>query len=309
MPKHRKPPRKPAPTVRVAATESTISPDSLQRMGTLLVVQGAQVDLGRHMLCNHPIVIGRDEEADFALSDGSISRAHCCVRIAESGDHYRVVDLGSTNGTTLNGTIIGESLRIKTGDKIFLGSSVLRFSYSDSVDIEYYSQVEELVHTDSLTGLDTQKQYESIFEVVARQAVSDSSPLSVAVIDMDGLKGINDQYGHQLGSFAITETAKLIRAVMQDHGHLARFGGDEFVACFPTLGHQDTISLADELHKEMAAHDFTREGVTIHPTLSIGVSTYPDHGGPEQLFKAADDALYRAKRGGKNRTEGARAEK
>lgn len=307
MPKQRKPPRKPAATVRVAATPRDLSPESLQRMGTLLVVQGAQVDLGRHMLCDHPIVIGRDENIDFALNDGSISRAHCCVQLSESGDHYVVVDLNSTNGTTLNGSPIEESLSIKTGDKIFLGSSVLRFSYSDAMDIEYYSQVEEMVHTDSLTGLDTQRQYNSIFEVLSRQAITDQSSLTVVVIDMDGLKQINDQHGHQLGSFAIIETAKLIAATMQDFGHLARFGGDEFVACFPAMLHEDALELAEELRVAVVEHDFTRNGVTIHPTLSIGIATYPDHGPPDELFKTADDALYCAKRGGKNRIESAKS--
>ncbi len=305
MPKRRKPARKPAATVRVMATACPPSQEDLRRMGSLLVVQGAQVDLGRHMLCDHPIVIGRDERVDFSLNDGSISRAHCRVEVSENGLDYVIVDLGSTNGTTLNGAMIEERLPLHTGDKIFLGSSVLRFSYSDSVDIKYYSQVEEMVHTDSLTGLDTRLQYESIFDVVSNQATAESTLLTVLVMDLDGLKDINDAHGHEVGSFAIVEVAKLIRKVMLPFGHLARFGGDEFVACFPGLDNREGIELGERLRCEIEKHRFLRDTIVIHPTLSIGVATFPENGFPPQLFKAADDALYRAKRSGKNRVESA----
>jgi diguanylate cyclase (GGDEF)-like protein len=306
MPKNRKPARKMAATLRVASVPSEMPQKSLRRFGSLLVVQGAEIDLGRHVVCDHPIIIGRDERVDLSLNDGSISRAHCSVeRDPESGD-YVLVDLGSTNGTTLNGKRVKDRIPLDSGDKIFLGSSVIRFSKSDEVDLEYQNRLEEMVSTDALTGLVTKRQYDSIFEVVSDQARAQESALTVFVMDMDGLKQINDTHGHEMGSFAISETGKLVREVLDPHGHLARFGGDEFVACFPLLEYSRALELAEELRKRVDDHRFCMDGIEVHPTLSIGVATYPSHiGDPADLFKAADEALYRAKRAGKNRVEGA----
>src|SRR5687768_2134660 len=151
MPKTRKMPRKPAETVRVAS----FMPDRIaaggEQTGSLLVVQGAEIDLGRHVMCDRPITIGRDERADLSLSDGSISRAHCMVERSESGG-YLLVDLGSTNGTLLNGERVHDRVPLTSGDKIFLGASVIRFAYSDQLDLQFHSRLEEMVSVDPLTG-------------------------------------------------------------------------------------------------------------------------------------------------------------
>ncbi len=306
MPKNRKPARKPAATLRVVSAVPPMQQEDLLRMGSLLVVQGAEVDLGKHMLCDHPIIIGRDERVDFSLSDGSISRAHCSVERAATDSGYELVDLDSTNGTTLNGKRVVGRIPIEAGDKIFLGSSVLRFAFADAVDVQYHERVEELVQTDGLTGLDTKRQYDAVFEVLSSQAVDEEAKLSVAVMDLDGLKAINDEHGHEMGSYAIKEVAGLIQQIMDAYGHLARFGGDEFVCCFPNVDHELAIELSEELRAAVEAHDFCHDDATVHPTLCVGVATYPDNvSDPSLLFKAADDALYRAKRAGKNRVESA----
>tara|TARA_R110002096_G_scaffold434832_5_gene658237 strand:- start:39783 stop:40721 length:939 start_codon:yes stop_codon:yes gene_type:complete len=306
MPKKRKPDRTPAATLRVVSMQNETPPPDLRRMGSLLVVQGAEVDLGQHMLCDHPIIIGRDERVDFSLSDGSISRAHCSVERAEDQTGYVLIDLDSTNGTTLNGKQVKGRIALETGDKIFLGSSVLRFAFSDQVDVQYHSRVEELVQTDALTGLDTKRQYDAVFDVVAKQAAREGSQIAVAVMDLDGLKAINDTHGHEMGSFAIREVATLIQECMENYGHLARFGGDEFVCCFPSIDHEVAVELAEELRAAVESHDFSCDGIRVHPTICVGVASYPEHvENPAALFKAADDALYRAKRSGKNRVESA----
>lgn len=280
--------------------------EDLLRMGSLLVVQGAEADIGKHMLCDHPIIIGRDERVDFSLSDGSISRAHCSVERATDDSGYELVDLDSTNGTTLNGLRVVGRRPIEAGDKIFLGSSVLRFAFADAMDVQYHERVEELVQTDGLTGLDTKRQYDAVFSVVSNQAVGEEGLLSVLVMDLDGLKAINDTHGHEMGSYAIQEVATLIRDIMDTYGHLARFGGDEFVCCFPNVDHELALHLSEELRCAVEQHVFCQNGVTVKPTICIGVSTFPDHvSEPSLLFKAADDALYRAKRAGKNRVESA----
>ncbi|MBT8491540.1 MAG: diguanylate cyclase [Deltaproteobacteria bacterium] len=302
MPKNRKPEkRKLAKTLPVNVVQGLHDVEQ-KRSGWLLVVQGAEVDLGRHVLCDHPITVGRDPDVDLPLSDGSISRAHCSIERDPETGRYVVVDLGSTNGTTVNGTTVKGRLALTEGDKVFLGASVLRFSFADAVDLQYQERVEEMVTTDPLTGLATKRQYDSTFSAAAQRAERDGSPLTVLVADMDGLKQINDTHGHEMGGFAITEIATLMKKVFGSHGELCRFGGDEFVGCFPGLDREQARSLADRLRLDINDHHFTRGGIEVSPTISVGLATYPgDTSEPNELFTIADRAMYKAKRRGRNR--------
>ena len=272
-----------------------------KRIGSLVVVQGAEADLGRHVLCDRPITIGRDVGAELPLSDGSTSRQHCRVLRDETTSHYVLLDLGSRNGTQLNGRAIHDKFPLADGDKIFLGSSVVKFSVADGVDLKYQSKVEELVSTDALTGLTSKRQYDATFEVMAQQATAQGTPLSVLVMDMDGLKQINDSHGHEMGGFAIVEVSGIIRAQLEAHGLLCRYGGDEFVGCFPGIDRELARELAEKLRVAVDDHQFRKGDIVVEPKLSIGVATYPlDVEDPTELFAIADRALYKAKRAGRN---------
>src|SRR5262249_42389356 len=121
--------RRPAKTVRVQSDSRELQQVS-ERFAMLLVVQGAEVDLGTQVLCDEPVTIGRDADIELPLRDGSISRRHCRVTRADDGS-YLLSDLGSTNGTRLNGTRIKAPVALADGDKIFLGSTIVKFGYAD----------------------------------------------------------------------------------------------------------------------------------------------------------------------------------
>ena len=273
----------------------------MRRVASLLVVRGAEVDLGRHIVCDHPITIGRDDVAELALSDGSISRRHCRVeRDSESG-RYILVDLGSTNGTRVNGTRVDKKVPLAAGDKIFLGASVIRFAYADSVDIQYQARVEELVSTDPLTGLTVRRKYDPAYAALIEQSRHDDEPLTLMVLDMDGLKEINDTHGHDVGCYTIVEVSFIVRDILETHGLLCRFGGDEFVACLPGVGREHALKLAEGVRDRVERHNFVKDGLRVEPTISIGVAEFPtDAPDPAGLFACADKALYAAKRRGRN---------
>ena len=299
MPKRRKETRKGADTVRVPSLESY---KSGERVGSLLVVQGAEIDLGRHVMVDRPTAIGRDDAAGLALSDGSISRRHCRVERDAEANIYVVVDLGSTNGTVVNGRRIEDRYPLREGDKIFLGASVVKFSYSDWVDLEYQSRVETLVSTDALTGLASRRQYEVSFAAMAERAEAEESLLTVVVMDMDGLKSINDTHGHHMGGFAICEVAAMVREVFEPHGLVCRYGGDEFVVCLPGVTRPRAAAMAEQLRRRVEKACFVKDAIEVRATVSIGLATFPgDCEGPLQLFTIADRALYRSKREGRNR--------
>lgn len=300
MPKRRRHyPGAPAETVRVPTTDDS-GRIIEQRTATLIVIQGAEYDLGRHVRCERPVTIGRDVNVELPLSDGSISRRHCTIERLGPGA-YQLVDLGSTNGTRIGGRRVHNTSPLCEGDKIFVGASAIRFSYHDALDIEFHDRLEELYTTDALTGMVTKRQYDAAFEAVADRARAASAPLSLLVMDMDGLKQVNDSHGHEMGGFVIAETAALIRAAIDDCGIVCRFGGDEFVACLPGIALPEAEAIAEAVRAAVESHAFVHDGIEVAPTLSVGVAGYPVHvDDPTILFAAADRALYAAKRAGKN---------
>jgi diguanylate cyclase (GGDEF)-like protein len=128
------------------------------------------------------------------------------------------------------------------------------------------------------------------------------STLSLIVMDMDGVKAINDTHGHAMGAFAIGETGGIIAAHVRRRGFATRFGGDEFAAAFLGTSKAEAVTIAEAIRVAVGEHVYEREGVRVRPGLSCGVATLPDDAGDaERLFQAADQAMYRAKRAGKNR--------
>src|SRR5688572_11306289 len=234
--------RRPAETIEFSAEDIPDVERIPRRFAAWLVVQGAEADLGPHVLCDRPVTLGRDPDVELPLRDGSISRKHCRVERDQESGRYVLHDLGSTNGTRVNGTRVGDKVPLAEGDKIFLGASVVKFGYADGFDVEYQAKLETLVNADALTGLLAKRKFDAAFQNAVHLARQAGSPLSVLVMDMDGLKLINDTYGHDMGGFAITETASLIRGVIRPHGESCRFGGDEFISYL--VGHDKGAATA-----------------------------------------------------------------
>ena len=301
MPKNKQ--RKVAETIRFAHAEGAGEDfaRTARRMAALVVVQGDELDLGLHVVCDRPVTIGRDADIELPLRDGSISRKHCVIERDEESGRWVCRDLGSTNGTRVNGVRMREAVPLAEGDKIFLGASVVKFSYHDAFDVDYHAKLESMVQTDALTGLLSKRGFDSAYAHAVERARAEGQPLGVLVMDMDGLKQINDTHGHEMGGFAIREVAGVLRAVVGSRGETCRYGGDEFMSCLPGLDKAAAQSLGEEIRAAVARHVFDKDGVRVAPTLSIGVAAFPEDGdSTDELFRAADRALYRAKRAGKN---------
>ena len=128
------------------------------------------------------------------------------------------------------------------------------------------------------------------------------APLAVMMLDLDGLKRINDSHGHPVGAHTIAEVGKIIGQVLSQHGAACRFGGDEFAAFLPNISKRDGAKLGETIRALVAGHRFEKDGVVVRPTISIGVSAFPDDGAlADVLLRKADEALYRAKKGGRDR--------
>lgn len=267
------------------------------RRPALVVMSGNE--LGTRKRVGGNATIGRDPTNELVLSDAGISWRH--ARLEDRGDAWALVDLGSTNGTMLNGEKRAEAI-LAHGDRIVLGRTVLRFELMDRLEQQYDDELQRLLHIDDLSGLYVRRRFDAELARLVEAGRSARLPVALLVMDMDGIKAINDRHGHLFGAYTIGETGRLIGRVVGERGIGSRFGGDEFCAALPGLDTAAGVVVAEEIRAAVGAHRYEREGVVLQPGISIGVASSPaDAGDAEALFQRADKALYRAKQGGKNR--------
>jgi diguanylate cyclase (GGDEF)-like protein len=159
----------------------------------------------------------------------------------------------------------------------------------------------ELAGTDSLTGLANRMQLEQDFRRLRGAAKRHKLPMSVAVLDLDHFKQINDNYGHDVGDLALIHAADIFSARARESDLLARLGGEEFVIVMINCEKQDCIKQVDALRRRFVASPLQVEDETIPLTFSAGVSIYGDEGEDfDALVKVADQRLYQAKAQGRN---------
>jgi diguanylate cyclase (GGDEF)-like protein/PAS domain S-box-containing protein len=155
---------------------------------------------------------------------------------------------------------------------------------------------------DSLTGLFNRR---FLQESLARElslAIRSGTCMALVVIDLDNFKVVNDQYGHAAGDRVLQAVARLLHTGTRTGDVLCRYGGEEFVVVLPTASASDALRRAERWRSDVERLSVEYEGAEIHVTLSAGVSAYPSCGDDAGvIFRAADRALYDAKREGRNR--------
>jgi two-component system cell cycle response regulator len=258
------------------------------------------------------VTIGRAIEADVRLNDSRASRLH--ARITSELDPttntttYRITDLGSTNGTLVNGELITDA-SLNDGDKIVIGDQLFRFDLLDEIDREFQQQIHRLIAHDELTGLLTSKSFFSELRREAARAEAESRPFCVLMMDLDYFKEVNDTYGHLVGSKTLEIMGRVIKEALRAGDVASRFGGEEFAAFLLDANYAQGLVAAERVRVAVAQEEFpvTRmdspgSQSTHRITISIGVAAYPDDAtDPLHLVELADSALYRAKRSGRNR--------
>ncbi|HEX8954588.1 MAG TPA: GGDEF domain-containing protein [Polyangia bacterium] len=275
-----------------------------RKQAALVVLQGSESEIGTHVMLDRAVTIGRDPKTELPLQDEGISRRHCRIAFDKDKGAFFIEDLGSTNGTLLNGKRLQATKKLEAGDRIYLGACVVKFTYSDALEVGYHAQMDVLVGTDDLTGLIAKRRFDAAFVRAVEESRRMRAAMAVMMLDLDGLKRINDTHGHPVGAHTIAEVGKIIGQVVSRHpvGAACRFGGDEFAAFLPNLGKRDGAKVGETIRALVAGHRFEKDGVVVRPTISIGVSAYPEDGATaELLLRHADEALYRAKKTGRDR--------
>ena len=256
----------------------------------------------RDLLNENFLVMGRSpQRADLVLSDDrEASGRHCRIEFNPARNLYTVLDLGSTNGTRVNGQRI-HAAELRDGDKLLVGSTILKFTFQDVIESEFHHELERMMNIDELTGLVVLRLFRESFRLALAAAQTTETPVAVFMMDMDGLKKINDTHGHQFGAFSISSVGRLIARQLPPQGLASRFGGDEFTAYVPGLNRDQAVELGEKIRQAVEHAGLELDGVSLKPTISIGVAAMPEAGQTvEALTRCADEALYRAKAAGRN---------
>lgn len=245
--------------------------------------------------------IGRSIESDICVDDRSVSRTHAQV-VLEAGNVY-VEDLGSSNGTEVNGTELGSGQRIELTDNCQVKTGNVIFKYLERGNIEAVSNQASYDRSqiDGLTQIYNKRAFlDKISETFKRAKIMDI-PLCLVVFDLDKFKSVNDTYGHRAGDFVLSELSKLIKKQLRPGDFFARYGGEEFTLLLGGTDIKTAIDVADRIRDLVEKHVFEFEGTELPVTVSMGVSTITEKiNNWEELFELGDQALYKSKENGRN---------
>ncbi len=278
------------------------SGDLRQLKACLVVLAGP--DLGRYFeLAPASYLIGRAEHADIGLRDLGISRHHARLIHEEIG--VFIEDLGSANGLFVNGTRVTQRVALQEGDKLALGrGTILKFGYVDQLDQQFQQDLLNAALRDALTGAFNKRYFIQSLRTEFAYAHRHHTRLGLIMIDLDFFKRINDDYGHLAGDAVLTRFGQIVLNAIRIEDIFARYGGEEFALLCRGNNQTQTAAVAERLRETIEHSGFSFENQRLRVTASIGLAGLPEYPAAEafELLQAADQALYAAKHGGRNRT-------
>ena len=263
----------------------------------LVVIYGA--DLGKRIpLGSGAIEAGRSSTCGIPIDQESVSRQH--ARIFWSDRGYRVRDLGSTNGTFVNDRAVEEQTLVD-GDQIKIGRTILKFMTGGNIEASYHEEIYRLMTFDGLTQIYNKRYFHETLEREVSRSRRYGRALSLVLFDIDLFKQINDTHGHLAGDAVLRELATTVKNKIRRQDVLARVGGEEFAVLGPEVDLVHMREAAEKIRALVEATPFRFEKKALPTTVSLGVSSWQKDDTPELIYKRADDALYVAKQGGRNR--------
>jgi diguanylate cyclase (GGDEF)-like protein len=266
----------------------------------LIVLAGSSVG-EMFKIAKPEVVIGRGKEADLPVLDEGVSRKHAAIRTTAAG--MAVEDLGSRNGTFVNGEQVTSPVVLRDGDKIQVGSTtILKFTYHDNLDESYQRQMYDSALRDGLTKAFNKKYFLDRMESEFRFAKRHNVPLSLVMMDIDHFKDVNDSHGHLAGDMVLKSLAGRVHEAIRKEDVFARYGGEEFALLCRAIELDRTAQLAERIRVSLEGFAFVHNETRIPVTVSMGVAALPEHDAEDALglIAAADGALYTAKKNGRN---------
>ncbi len=266
----------------------------------LVHVQGTELGKVRELKSNS-ILMGRSTDADLWLGDDGVSRKH--ARLIKEGIDYFVEDLGSANGTFVQGERVTR-YKLSDGDQIQLGpAAIFRYSITDDDQKALLEQLYSTSVTDSLTGARNREYLDSLLVTELSYARRHDQDLSFVLFDLDHFKAVNDTYGHQAGDAVLVKVAESVRGQLRVEDSLCRYGGEEFCVVLRSVDLVGAHAMGERIRVVLEEQSVRYKNLEIKVTASVGCSTRKEleDATPMTLIETADRRLYLAKDGGRNR--------
>jgi diguanylate cyclase (GGDEF)-like protein len=297
------------------------SSGKLQRRGALTVTQRFQArpeerdrtlivridsaNAGQvHALDGESFTVGRHPDNSACIDDQGMSRHH--AHIVKKGRKYWIEDLGSSNGTYINGRRVTNA-ELSNGDTLQFGPRVsFRLSVASRDEEQVLKRLYESSVRDALTQVFNRHYFAAQLLGEVSFALRHVTELSLLILDIDHFKRVNDTLGHPAGDAVLKNTARVLTEQVRTEDVLARYGGEEFVVLLRGISLPGAVLAAERLRKAVAETPTSFDGQDIAVTISLGCAnlTCLENPGPEQLVQLADSRLYEAKNGGRNRVVG-----
>ena len=222
--------------------------------------------------------------------DGFAAGSFAVLPLLRGGDAIGALVVGAKRAGVLRG------LEIRNG-------SVLGALAVNALEAAWeLAETSRRSRTDALTGAWNRRHFDEQLERVLNETDRFGKPCALVICDIDFFKKVNDTYGHDAGDAVLVQVADVLREGVRTVDICARLGGEEFALLLPQTDVDGAVELADRLRMRVEALAILHGGVSIRVTVSMGVATYqPGTPGKGQLFKQADERLYAAKNGGRNR--------
>lgn len=279
-----------------------ITPENKQRTAALIVLSGRSS--GRSFtLGSDEVLIGRTPESTVRLDDDGVSRRH--AKVIRSDGQWIIMDLNSTNGTYHDGERI-QVLTLYDGAKIQLGmGTILRFQHQDVLDERFQQQMYESKTRDPLTEAHNKAYFKEAIDREVAYGQRHQQTLSLVMMDIDHFKKVNDTYGHQAGDLVLKIVASSVMGMIRKEDVFARYGGEEFALILRNTLPEMAVILAERIRRMIEKLEIVHNGRRIPCTMSLGIASMAAGSKltPDALIEAADQRLYHAKAGGRNRTE------
>jgi diguanylate cyclase (GGDEF)-like protein len=284
----------------VVTAISRIADKPVGKEACVVVIYG--MDLGKKYNLDQPqLVIGRSSKCEIQVDQESVSRNH--AKIINTGKSIVLRDLGSTNGTYVNDELIDEYV-LRDGDFIKIGRTIFKFLSGNNIENSYHEEIYRLTTIDGLTQIYNKRYFLETLEREISRAHRYRRELSLIMFDIDHFKKINDTYGHLAGDYVLKQLASVIKSRIRREDIMARYGGEEFAIILPEIDTFNSSQFAEKIRRLVEKTVFKFEETRIPVTISVGVGSL-DIGGeaqsPVEFIKLADDKLYEAKEGGRNK--------
>lgn len=290
-----------------------VGPAANARRTRAVLTASTGTDTGRVLTIAHGdiVTLGRDATCMHRFEDPSVSGLH--ARVVVIGAEYMFADNRSTNGSFVNDARVTDPVHLRDGDRIRLGPKItLRFALLDEDEEQALKRVYEAALYDGLTHVFNRKHLEERLDAEVAFAVRHETELSVAILDIDFFKRVNDTYGHPAGDAVLKNVAQVLGQTLRTEDLLARYGGEEFVVVARGIPIGNACVAAERLRQAVASSPVTwthyaaggvATEISLSATCSAGVASLKccDVKDKATLLRVADQRLYQAKQAGRNR--------